>query len=172
MSKLALVQFQAYGEGLQAAHALLRTGKFELLEITPSGGQSLMIFSGADEDVEDFLKGLRYEVVTRACSLKYDQKILDFYYSLKIGNVDSHIACVEASFAGDLFLAAEKALSLGLEMVDLRPSKNLSSNGFLLLTAADYQKISNLLKDLKPLKLSCTVIQDSCEEFRSYMNQP
>jgi hypothetical protein len=172
MSKIALVQFSSYGDGLQAAHTLFKKYSLELVELSPQQGQSLLIFRGEGHKVDQFLKEMRYETVLRSVSVQNDQRLFDHYFSLKIGQVKEFLACVEGGFVGDLFAAAEMALILGLNIVELRPSKNLNFNGYLLVTGPERKALESFQESVRTMPMKVNLFNETCAAFRDYMNQP
>jgi hypothetical protein len=172
MNKIALVQFSSYGDALQAAHTLFKSYELELVELSPQQGQALMIFRGSNNQVESFLKEMRYETVLRSVSVQDDPRLFEHYFSLKIGQVSSFLACAEGGFVGDLFVAGEMALLLGLTIVELRPSKNLNFNGYLLVTGKQRDALEAFGEAVRSLHFKVNVFNETCEKFRSYMNQP
>ena len=119
----------------QVACESVRDKSLELLELYGLGGKASLLIKGAQEDLLRLVKDIPSRDLVRSQIIEnVNEEVLKALLSLDSASLHSSAVVLEASFIGDLLFVAQKAVSLGFKIVDLRAPRVAQAPGYLILT--------------------------------------
>jgi len=171
MDALGVLLLKSVGAGYGAANIAGRNEKLRILEFAPLGTKAHILILGPQQDVQNFIVGLRTSDIERSIVLdNVSEKVLQAYAGQNNSNMKEFLLIFESQFIGDLFYFSSQFMNLGLEVVDFRAQRISESPGLLIMTGTDAEGVKQTAQDLKRQNVKITFLSNLSKNFRNYFD--
>ena len=137
MTALLVAVFKSQGGAFLALHLTAQFQGLEVLEIIPLGSQAQLLVKGPSETLKGYRRQLSSQDMESCLQIEnWDLRIEKAFYSLEHSPLQGSLLFVENESLGRLLRSAQRALELGMQIVDVKIPRGSVKWGVLTLTAS------------------------------------